>query len=55
MGEQIMHETVKAKHNYHQVCEITITVLSYSVLYAFFSVDISQCLKYNCLKIYYLQ
>lgn len=35
-GEGIMHETVKAKHNYHQVCEITLTVLSYSVLYAFF-------------------
>lgn len=26
-GEGIMHETVQAKHNYHQVREITLTVL----------------------------
>lgn len=50
-----MHETVKAKHNYHQVCEIILTVLSYSILYAFFPVGISQYLRYNCLKMYYLQ
>lgn len=51
-----MHKTVKAKHNYHQVCEITlILILTDSVLYAFFPVDISQSIKYNSLKIYYLQ
>lgn len=26
-GEGIMHETIKVKHNYHQVCKITLTVL----------------------------